>query len=244
VYGRGLLHLTVLIETMRREGFELMVGPPRVLTEVGDDGTELEPFEHVDIEVPEEYAGACIDLLSTRKGTMLDMGTPTAEGMQTILYEVPTRGLVGARSRLLTATRGLAVMTSTFAGYKPSVGAIGERERGNLLSHEQGVSSTYGLQKAQTRGVLFAKPNDPVYEDQIVGIHSSPRDERVNVCRTKALTNHRTVIKDEKNLLDAPKTMSLEECVEYVADGEFVEVTPDAIRMGMHPTTKAARRNK
>ena len=231
VYGRGLLHLTVLIENMRREGFELMIGPPKVLYQEDDSGNKLEPFETVDIELPEEYSGAVIDLLSTRKGTMLEMGSPSAEGMLPIVYEVPTRGLVGVKSKLMTATRGLAVMTATFAGYKPYAGDFGGRDRGNLLSHESGVANSHGLQKAQVRGTLFAKNNDPVYENQIIGMHSSSGDLKVNVCKTKQLTNVRASGKDDATVLHPPKVMTLEDAVEYVIQGEAVEVTPEAVRM-------------
>jgi len=238
VYGRGLLHLTVLIESMRREGFELMVGPPKVLYKE-EDGQKLEPFEQVDIELPEEYSGAVIDMLMTRKGAMLDMSAPTDEGMMTVQYEVPTRGLVGVKSRLMTATRGLAVMTTTFAGYKPYSGDFAGRNRGNLTCSEQGVANNYGLEKAQVRGTLFSKHGDPVYEDQIIGIHSSSGDLKVNICKTKALTNHRAAGKDDATVLYPPKVMTLEDAVEYVVDGEFVEVTPDAVRMGVEKKSKS-----
>ena len=258
VYGRGLLHLTVLIETMRREGFELMVGPPQVLyrrkgdeleTTDGDSGSGsdatkgslLEPFELVDIELPEEYSGSVIDSLSSRRGSMLDMGAPNAEGMQTLQYEVPTRGLVGVRSKLMTATRGLAVMTTTFAGYKPYAGDFGGRHRGNLLAHERGVATPHGLEKAQVRGALFSKPGDEVYEDQIVGIHANQGDLKVNVCRKKELTNHRAAGKDDATVLTPPMQLTLEDAVEYVVAGEFVEVTPDAIRMGRQKSNPKAK---
>jgi GTP-binding protein len=244
VYGRGLLHLTVLIESMRREGFELMVGPPRVLERREEGGARLEPFETVDIELPAEYAGAVIDLLSVRKGSMLDMSTPTPEGMQSIQFEVPTRGMVGVKSRLMTATRGLAVMTSTFAGYQAHCGAFGGRERGNLIAHEQGTANAHGLENAQKRGALFTKPTDPVYENQIVGVHSRPGDLRVNVCKTKQLTNMRAAGKDDNTSLVPAKLLSLEDAVEYVEGDEFVEVTPSAIRMGVHPKATQDRSQK
>merc|ERR1711924_503173 len=221
----------------RREGFELMVGPPQVIT-MEEDGVSLEPFELVDIELPEEYAGSVIDMLSTRKGAMLDMGSPTAEGMQTIQYEVPTRGMVGVKSKMLSATRGLAVMTTTFAGYKPYAGDFGGRDKGNLLSFETGEANSHGLMKAQERGVLFSKPNDPVYENQILGINARQGDLSVNICKTKQLTNMRASGKDDNTNLVPPKVMTLEEAVEYVIENEFVEVTPDAIRMGQRPKAK------
>ena len=173
----------------------------------------LEPVEVVDIDLPEEYSGAVIDLLSTRKGSMLDMGSANADGMIGIQYEVPTRGMVGVKSRLMTATRGLAVMTATFGGYKPYAGDFPGRNRGNLLSHEQGTASAYALEKAQVRGTLFTKPNDEVYEDQIIGIHASTGDLKVNVCKMKQLTNFRTVLKDDATILHPPKVMTLEDGV-------------------------------
>lgn len=234
VFGRGLLHLTVLIESMRREGFEVMVGPPQVLYKE-EGGDRLEPFELVDIELPEEYAGSVVSMLAERKGAMLEMGAPTAEGMQTIQYEVPTRGMVGVKSKLMAATRGLAVMTTTFAGYKPYAGDIGGRDRGNLLAFEQGTANSYGLQKAQERGVLFVRPGEEVYEDEIVGISSRQGDLKINIVKAKQLTNMRASGKDDNTNLVPVKELSLEDAVEYVIDGEFVEVTPDAIRMGKSP---------
>jgi GTP-binding protein len=234
VFGRGLLHLTVLIESMRREGFEVMVGPPQVI-EKEENGERLEPFEMVDIELPEEFSGAIVSMLAERKGAMLDMGAPTAEGMQTIQYEVPTRGMVGVKSRMMSATKGQAVMTTTFAGYKPYAGDFGGRDRGNLLAFEQGTANSYGLQKAQERGVLFSKPGEDVYEDQIVGINSRQGDMKINIVKSKQLTNMRASGKDDNTNLVPVKPITLEDAVEYVVGNEFVEVTPDAIRMGKHP---------
>ena len=234
LYGRGLLHLTVLLEAMRREGFELMAGPPQVLYRLSEDGeTRLEPFELVDVELPEEHSGAVIELLNGRKGTMLDMGAPNAQGSLALQFEVPTRGMVGVKSRMMTITRGLAVMTTTSRGYQPYAGDLPGRHRGNLLSHELGVATPYGLEKAQVRGQLFAKPGDPVYPKQIIGVHSSQGDLKVNVCKAKQLTNHRAAMKDDNTLLHPPKALTLEDAVEFVVDGEFVEITPDAIRMGV-----------
>jgi len=234
VSGRGLLHLTVLIETMRREGFELMVGPPTVI-EKEDNGERLEPFELVDIELPEEYASAAISLLNERKGMLVDMAAVTKEGSQTIQYEVPARGMAGVKSKLLSATRGLAVMSSTFAGYKPYAGDFGERQRGNLLSFEAGTATPFAIMKTQDRGAFFTKPGDEVYEDQIVGIHAKSGDLKVNICKAKQLTNMRSAGADEKSTTTAAMQLTLEDAVEYVEAGEFVEVTPDAIRMGKHP---------
>jgi len=237
VYGRGLLHLTVLIETMRREGFEMMIGCPQVIYEE-IDGVQCEPFETVDVEVPEDNSGAVVSMLNERKGNMLDMGAPNSDGMLSIQYEMPTRGMVGVKSRMLSATRGLALMTSTFAGYRPYAGDFGGRDRGNLLSFETGKANSFGLMKVQERGTLFASPGDEVYEDQIVGISARPDDMKVNICKAKQLTNMRAAGKDDNTGLTPPKVMTLEEAVEYVLDNEFVEVTPEAIRMGQRPKAK------
>jgi len=234
VSGRGLLHLTVLIETMRREGFELMIGPPTVI-EKQMDGERMEPFELVDIELPDEYSGAAISLLNERKGSMVEMGAVTKEGSVTVTYEVPARGMAGVKSKLLSASRGLAVMSSSFLGYKPFAGDFGSRDRGNLLSYEQGTATPFSIMKTQDRGAFFAKPGDEVYEDQIVGVHAKTGDLKVNICKAKQLTNMRSSGADEKSTTTAPMQLTLEDAVEYVVAGEFVEVTPDAVRMGKHP---------
>jgi len=234
VSGRGLLHLTVLIENMRREGFEMMVGPPTVI-EKEIDGDRMEPFELVDIELPEEYSGSAISLLNERKGNMLEMSSATKEGMQTVQFEVPSRGMNGVKSKLLSASRGLAVLSTTFAGYKPYAGDFGEREKGNLLSFETGTATPFAIMKTQDRGAFFTAPGDEVYEDQIVGIHAKGGDLKVNICKAKQLTNMRSSGADEKSTTTAPMQLTLEEAVEYVVNGEFVEVTPEAVRMGKHP---------
>jgi len=234
VSGRGLLHLTVLIETMRREGFELMVGCPKVI-EKNEGGERAEPFELVDIELPEEYSGSAIDLLNQRKGSMLEMGSPTKEGLITIQYEVPSRGMNGVKSKLLSATRGLAVMSTTFSGYKPYAGDFGERDRGNLLSFEQGTASPFSLAKIQDRGALFSGPGDEIYEDQIIGINAKAGDLKVNACKTKQLTNMRSAGADDKTNVIPAMQLTLEDAVEYIQADEFVEVTPAAVRMGKKP---------
>jgi len=241
VSGRGLLHLTVLIETMRREGFEMYIGCPTVI-EKTEGGERQEPFELVDIELPESYSGSAIDLLNQRKGSMLGMSTATKEGMVTIEYEVPSRGMNGVKSKLLSATRGLAVMSTTFAGYKTYAGSFGERDRGNLLSFETGTTSAFSLAKIQERGALFSAPGDEVYEDQIIGVNAKTGDLKVNACKTKALTNMRSAGNDEKSNCIPPMQLTLEDAVEYIQDGEFVEVTPDAVRMGKKGKAAGARK--
>jgi len=234
VSGRGLLHLTVLIESMRREGFEMMVGCPTVIN-AEIDGETCEPFELIDIELPDEYSGAAISLLNERKGSMIDMSSPTAEGQVTIQYEVPARGMNGVKSKLLSATRGLAVMSSTFLGYRPYAGDFGGRLRGNLLSFEQGVATPFSLTKAQERGALWVGGGEEVYEDQIIGINAKEADLKVNICKAKQLTNMRSAGADDKASTTPPMQLTLEDAVEYIVQGEFVEVTPEALRMGKFP---------
>jgi GTP-binding protein len=233
VYGRGLLHLTVLLENMRREGFELMVGAPKVLFEEGEDGEKLEPFEDIDVEVPEEFASSVIAILNARKGTMTDMSTPTAEGMQTLAYDMPTRCMVGVKSDVLTATRGLATMTSTFGGYRPYAGDLGQRLKGNLISGEQGVATPYALMKLSDRGEFFIEATSETFSGQIIGVSNKPGDLKINVCKAKQLTNMRSSGADEAVKIQPPKPLTLEDAVEYIVDGEFVELTPDGIRMGL-----------
>ena len=233
--------MTVLIENMRREGFELMVGPPKVLYQE-ENGQKMEPFELVDIELPEEHAGPVIDLLAQRKGVMLDMGSPNSEGMQTLQYEVPARGMVGVKTKLLNSTRGLGVMTSTFAGYKPFAGDFGARTRGNLLSHDTGVANNHGLEKAQTRGQLFTKHGDEVFADQIVGIHSSAGDLRVNVC-CQGAEQHARGGKGRLTAAGAARVHA-RGGGRVRHRGEYVEVTPDTIRLGVLPGARAGVKNK
>jgi GTP-binding protein len=234
VSGRGLLHLTVLIETMRREGFELMVGCPQVIeTEV--DGERHEPFELVDIEVPDEFSGSVIQALNNKKGCMQSMTSSGGDSnLVSIQYEVPSRGMTGVKSQLLSATRGLVVMTTTFAGYRPYAGDFPGRENGNLLSQSTGTATTNAIANAQQRGTLFSAPQDEVYENQIIGINSREQDMKMNICRTKTLDNMRSAGKDDTIKIVPAKQLTLEEAVEYIVDGEYVEVTPDSLRMGSH----------
>jgi GTP-binding protein len=237
VSGRGLLHLTVLIETMRREGFELMVGCPTVINQEVN-GQQMEPFELVDMEMPEEYTGSAIDLLNQRKGSMVEMGPPTKEGLVNLIYEVPSRGMNGVKSKLLSASRGLCVLSTTFTGYRKYAGDFGGRDRGNLLSFETGTVTPFSVGKIQERGALFSKPGDEVYEDQIIGINAKEGDLKVNVCKAKALTNMRSAGADDKANVVPAMQLTLEDAVEYIQAGEFVEVTPDAVRMGKIPGKK------
>lgn len=228
--GRGVLHLTVLIETMRREGFELMVGPPSVI-EKSVDGVRCEPFERFEAEVPAEYMGAVVDNLNKRKGEMIDMGAANSEGYASVTFVVPTRGLMGIKNTLLTATRGTCLMNSGFAGYKPYAGEIGNREKGSLLAFETGKVTGFGLEKSQERGKNFSSPGDMIYKNQIIGIHSRPSDLAVNVCKVKQLTNMRAASADSYLKMDAPIKFSLDESLEYICEGEVAEITPSSVRL-------------
>jgi GTP-binding protein len=195
VAGRGQLHLTVLIEAMRREGFEMLIGPPTVITtEIG--GKLCEPFESVEIQVPEEHLGVVMEMLSKRKGE-IKTTRQLSDGRSEVIAVVPTRGLVGMRGALLTGTRGTAMMDSAFLCYKPFVGTIDSREKGSLLAYESGTATAYGLMHAQERGQLFVQPRTEVYKDMIVGINRRPGDLAVNVCKLKQLTNMRSATKGE-----------------------------------------------
>ena len=230
VCGRGALHITILIENMRREGYEFCIGPPQVITkEDPDTGKTLEPFEEAVVEVGEEYNGAVVELLSNRKGEMLDLVT-NDKGITQIKYKVPTRGLLGVRNAILTATRGTAVLNTIFDGYYPYAGDITMRENGSLVAFETGQVTSYALFSAQERGVMFVKPGVDVYEGQVVGIHQRQGDLKVNVAKRKAATNVRSN-KDATVVLNEPKQLSLDDCVEYIANDELVEVTPVSVRI-------------
>ncbi|KAL7497673.1 hypothetical protein ACHAWT_006061 [Skeletonema menzelii] len=238
VSGRGQLHLTVLIETMRREGFELEVGPPAVIYKENEETGELEePFEKVEVRVPEEYSGAVIDMFNTRNGELQDMGLDDGgEAMSVIQYLIPTRGMLGLRSELLTATRGTAIIDAVFDSYRPKLKVdIKSRDKGSLLAFEDGVTTSFGLENAQDRGKLFVAAGEDVYKNMIVGIHQRPGDLAVNVCKTKALTNMRSATKGITVGITAPIEMSMDACVEYIASDEILEVTPTKFRMAKNP---------
>merc|ERR1712151_943125 len=237
VSGRGQLHLTVLIETMRREGFELEVGPPSVTYKENEEtGETEEPWEAVEIRVPEEYVGSCVDMFNVRKAELQDMGLEEGEGLSVIKYLIPTRGMLGLRSNLLTVTRGAAIIESVFDSYKPKVqGEILGRDKGSLLAFSDGTCGTFGLEAAQDRGKLMISPGDDVYKGMIVGIHQRPGDLEVNVCKTKQLTNMRASGKDNKSALQGIVDMTLDSCVEYLAPDEILEITPTKMRMAKNP---------
>jgi GTP-binding protein len=225
VSGRGELHLAILIETMRREGYEFQVSRPEVILKEGEDGETLEPFEEVHIETHPDALGVVIEMLGARRGQMIDM-TEATDGSVHLAYIVPTRGLIGFRYQFLTATRGLGVMNTLFHGYLPQAGGIGGRERGSLVSWEAGVTSTYGLRNAEERGGLFIGPGVEIYEGMVIGEHAKPSDISVNVCKTKHLTNMRAARADATVRLTPPRQMSLDEAIEYLAEDELLEVTP------------------
>lgn len=231
VSGRGTLHITILIETMRREGYEFMIGPPQVIIKEGEDGTKLEPYEDVVVDVPDEYTGPCVDLMGSRSGQMLDMGPSESQGITTIKYRMPTRGTLGLRNQMLTATRGTAVLNTLFHGYLPFAGEFEVRENGSLVAGATGQSTSYALVSSQERGQLFIGPGEDIYEGQIVGIHQRSGDLKLNVCKAKAATNIRSATKGATVTLASAKSMSLDDCVEYIAADELVEVTPQSVRM-------------
>ncbi len=232
VSGRGELHLVILIETMRREGFEFQVGKPEVIFKIDEaTGKQAEPFEELFVEVPEEYLGAMVEMLGTRQGQMLDMKHGD-NSIVTMHYRIPTRGLLGFRSAALTATRGTVITNALFAGYLPMAGPIRQRDRGSLIAWEDGEALTYGLRGAWERGVLFIEAGTHVYEGMIVGEHQRPEDLEVNVAKAKHLTNFRMrAVDNDTSRLQVARDLSLDDCIEYINDDEMVEVTPKSIRM-------------
>jgi GTP-binding protein len=229
VAGRGELHLAVLIEAMRREGFEMSLSKPRVIMRK-EEGQELEPFERASVEVPEEYSGAVIEELSRRRGEMQSLDT-TPEGITRMEFLIPTRGLMGYRSDFLTQTRGLGILTSVFSNYAVHAGAIPERKLGVMIASCSGKTTSYASFQLQERGTLFVSPGDEVYEGMIVGEHCRDNDLEVNICKEKALTNVRAAGKDDNILLTPPRKFTLEQAIDYMQKDELVEVTPTVIRM-------------
>jgi GTP-binding protein len=229
VSGRGELHLSILIETMRREGYELQVSKPTVIfKEV--NGVKMEPIELLTIDIPEEYMGVVMEKLGARKAELMDMHT-LKPGTIRLKFKIPTRGLIGYRSEFLTDTKGNGIMTSVFYDYEPYKGEIPSRSRGALVAFETGVATTYGLYHAQERGTLFIEPGTKVYEGMVVGINSRSGDIEVNVCKKKHVTNLRSATAEETLRLSPPKKMSLEEALEFIDNDELVEVTPQSIRI-------------
>ena len=231
VAGRGELQLGVLIETMRREGFELAIGRPRVLTRKNEEtGEREEPFEEVLVDVDEPFSGVVVEKMSLRKGQMQDM-RPSGGGKVRLTFIIPSRGLIGYHGEFLTDTRGSGIMNRLFAGYQPWAGPIEGRRNGSLISSENGEAVQYALFSLQERGVLFVDPGEKVYVGMILGEHSRANDLEINPIKEKKLTNIRAAGKDEALLLTPPRRMSLEQAIAYIEDDELVEVTPSAIRI-------------
>ena len=228
VAGRGEMSLSILIETMRREGYEFQVSPPRVLYQT-IDGKKCEPIERLVVDVPAESVGAVIEKIGSRKGDMVEM-TPVGARMK-VEFLVPARGLFGYRNEFLTDTKGEGIMASVFDSYAPYKGDLARRNTGSLVAFETGESITYGLFNAQERGQLFIGAGVPVYEGMVVGVSPKQEDITVNVCKKKQLTNMRASGSDDALRLVPPKQMSLEQCLEFLADDELLEVTPHALRI-------------
>jgi len=228
VFGRGVLHLSVLIETMRREGYELQVGQPQVVfKEI--DGKKCEPIEELTIDLPEEFGGTAVEAVTKRKGEMTNMAP---KGTRMIIqFLIPSRGIIGLRSYLLTQTGGEAIMTHRFLDYQPYKGEIPGRQNGSMISLEQGTSIPFSLNNLQERGKFFVMPNENIYEGQVIGENSRAGDLCVNVTKTKKMSNMRSSGADEKVRLAPPKIFSLEECLEYIQSDELVEVTPKCLRI-------------
>lgn len=228
VHGRGILHLSILIETMRREGFEFQIGKPRViLREI--NGVNCEPFETLVIDIPGNYSGKTIDLITQRKGT-LEVMEPKSDLLH-LEFEIPARGLIGLRNSLLTSASGEVVINHRFRGYEPWAGDIRERQNGAIISIDSGQASAYAINRLKDRGVFFINPGEMVYKGMIVGEHTRPADLEVNMTRGKKLTNMRASGSDENIKLAPPLKFSLEEAMEYIRDDEYLEVTPISLRM-------------
>jgi GTP-binding protein len=228
VSGRGELHLAILIEKMRRDGFELQVSRPQVIYKTVD-GARHEPFEEVSIEVPENMAGTVIEKLGKRKGELKDMRAEN--GISFMDFVIPTRGLIGYRNEFMMDTRGQGILNSLFLGYRPYCGDLGNIGHGSLIAHESGESNSYGMKMAQERGQLFIHPGVQVYEGQVVGQNAKPEDLVVNICKEKRLSNMRSKGDGVAEALDVPRIMGLEDALEYIGDDELVEVTPKNIRI-------------
>ena len=228
VSGRGELHLSILIETMRREGYEFAVSKPEVIFK-SINGEQCEPYENLIVDVPDEYAGSAIERLSNRKGEMKDM--KSAKGRTHLTFHIPARGLIGFRNEFIRMTRGEGIMYHTFLHYRPYAGDINRQRCGSIIAHEQGEAIPYALAQFEDRGVFFVTPKTKVYRGMIIGEGNRPQDIVVNICKTKKLTNMRSSTADVMVTLQAPRILSLEEALEYISDDELVEITPENIRL-------------
>jgi GTP-binding protein len=230
VSGRGELHLSILIENMRREGYELQVSKPEVIVRV-IDGARMEPVERVQIDVPEEHTGSVMESIGARKGEMIDM-INNGSGQVRLIFNVPARGLIGYTTEFLTMTRGYGIINHTFDSYQPMLpGQVGGRHQGVLVSMESGKASTYGIMQIEDRGTIFVEPGTEIYEGMIVGENTRESDITVNITKMKQATNVRSANKDQTSVIKKPRIMTLEESLEYLNDDEYCEVTPESIRL-------------
>ena len=241
VSGRGELHLGILMETMRREGFEFQVSRPRIIPREGPNGEQLEPYEELLIDCPEGYLGVVMEKLGPRRATMKDMRNPGV-GSVRLRFAIPARGLLGYRSEFLTDTRGTGTMHHRFLEYGPWAGPLSGRSRGVMVADREGAAVAYALFNLQERGTMFVKPGDPVYEGMIVGEHVRPGDLDVNATKEKKLTNMRTTASDEMVILEPPRQITLELALEYIEDDELIEVTPSSVRLRKRELQATARR--
>lgn len=230
VSGRGELHLSVLIENMRREGYEFAVSKAEVLYHKDENGKLLEPMEIAYIDVPDEYTGVVIDKLSQRKGELQTMGAANG-GYTRLEFRIPSRGLIGYRGDFLTDTKGNGIMNTAFDGYAPYKGDIQYRKQGSLIAYETGESVTYGLYSAQERGTLFIGAGEKVYSGMVIGENAKTDDIEVNVCKTKHLTNTRSSSADDALRLTPPTVLSLEQAIDFIDTDELLEVTPESLRI-------------
>jgi len=248
VSGRGELHLGILMETMRREGYEFQVSRPRIIPREGPHGEQLEPYEELMIDCPEGYLGVVMEKLGPRRATLLDMRNPGV-GTVRMRFKIPARGLLGYRSEFLTDTRGTGIMHHRFLDYSAWAGPLAGRSRGVMVADREGVAVAYALFNLQERGTMFVKPGDPVYEGMVVGEHVRPGDMDVNATKEKKLTNMRTTAADEMIILEPPRQVTLELALEYIEDDELIEVTPASLRLrkrmlGATERRKQARSDK
>ncbi len=230
VSGRGELHLSVLIENMRREGYEFAVSKAEVLYRTDEDGKKTEPMERAFVDVPEEFSGTVIQKLSERKGELLGMSTANG-GYTRLEFLIPARGLIGYRGEFLTDTKGNGILNTSFEGYNPYKGDIQYRKTGSLIAFESGEAITYGLFNAQERGTLFISPGEKVYAGMVIGQNGKTEDVEVNVCKKKQLTNTRSSSADEALRLVPPRVLSLEQALEFIDTDELLEVTPKSLRI-------------
>jgi len=230
VSGRGELHLGILIETMRREGYEFQVSRPEAIVVVGSDGSKYEPFEEVHVDVDAEYVGAVVEMLGERRGRMTNM-TNNPDNTVHLIYTMPTRGLLGFRYKFLTVTRGKGVLNSFYSGLQPLEGVIETKQSSSIVARETGVTTTFGLRNAEERGQLFVGPGAAIYEGMLVGETPRPQDLSINVAKKKHLTNMRQSIRDLEDRLNPPRVLSLDEMIEYIGPDELLEVTAQSLRM-------------